>query len=580
MLFVLRYKSKDSVLFYHYQSTNPCDFLNVFLGIDPHGNFIFGNSLYPMHFQGIPFEDTGFFSGLIEGYLDQRDDLVPFYGRFPSLEAFKGQIADKEREFPISHRVRVSEVLSQQYAELKASDATLEHIESLKDSKTFTVVTGHQLNLFTGPLYFAYKILCAVKLAAELTEAYPDCRFVPVYWMATEDHDFEEINHFNFRGKNIHWNREAEGGVGRMDLKGLEAVYETFSADLGPGKRADALRELFKNAYLEQNDLAAATRYLANELFGAFGLVIIDGDEPGLKELLIPHIEKDVFDNLGYRSVSKSIDKLQELPGDYHIQVNPREINYFYLLDGLRNRLVAHEDGFGVVDSDLFFTEKALKKELREHPERFSPNVITRPLYQEVILPNLCYIGGGGELAYWLELKAYFEASEVGFPILLLRNSALLMTRKQQAKLEKLQLDITDLFLDSDRLIEKRVREISEISIDFTPQREHLKKQFKDLYSLAGKTDKSFLGAVKAQEVKQLNGLDRLEKRLLKAQKRKLKDSVSRVRDLQDSLFPGGSLQERSRNFSEFYLDMGPSLFENLLGGFSPLDMEFLVCTP
>jgi uncharacterized protein YllA (UPF0747 family) len=197
-----------------------------------------------------------------------------------------------------------------------------------------------------------------------------------------------------------------------------------------------------------------------------------------------------------------------------------------------------------------------------------------------VILPNLCYIGGGGELAYWLELKAYFEASKVVFPMLLLRNSALLMTRKQQVKLEKLQLDIKDLFLDSDRLIEKRVREISEISIDFTPQREHLKKQFEDLYHLAGKTDKSFLGAVKAQEVKQLNGLDRLEKRLLKAQKRKLKDAVSRVRDLQDALFPGGSLQERSRNFSEFYLDMGPSLFENLLEGFSPLDMEFSVCTP
>ncbi|MGB5508520.1 bacillithiol biosynthesis cysteine-adding enzyme BshC [Robiginitalea sp.] len=567
------------MLFYHHQSHNPPYFLNVFLGIDPFGNFIFGDSFQPMHAQGIPFSDTGFFSGLIEGYLDRREDLKPFYGRFPSLEAFQEQIADKQREFPQSHRIRVSEVLSQQYAALKASDATLEHIEALKDSRTFTVVTGHQLNLFTGPLYFAYKILCAVKLAAELSEAYPDCHFVPVYWMATEDHDFEEINHFNFRGKNIRWNREAIGGVGRMDLEGLEAVYETFSADLGPGKRADALRDLFKNAYLKQNNLAAATRYLANELFGALGLVIIDGDEPRLKELLTPHIEKDIFDNLGYRSVGKSIDKLRELPGDYHIQVTPREINYFYLLDGLRSRLVAREDGFGVVDSDLHFSEEVLKSELRAHPERFSPNVITRPLYQEVILPNLCYIGGGGELAYWLELKDYFDTSGVVFPMLLLRNSALLMTGKQRDKLEKLQLDIKDLFLDSDRLIEKKVREISEISIDFTPQREHLVKQFQSLYDLAGKTDKSFLGAVKAQEVKQLSGLDRLEKRLLRAQKRKLEDSVSRVRDLQDALFPGGSLQERSRNFSEFYLDMGPALFEELLEGFRPLEMEFSVYT-
>ena len=553
--------------------------LNVFLGIDPFGNFIFEDSLQPMHFQGIPFEDTGFFSGLIEDYLGQRDELKPFYGRFPSLEAFKGQIADKQREFPKSHRIRVSEILSQQYAALKVTDQTRENIEALKDSKTFTVVTGHQLNLFTGPLYFAYKILCAVKLAAELSEAYPDCRFVPVYWMATEDHDFEEINHFNFRGKNIHWNREASGGVGRMDLEGLEAVYETFSADLGPGKRADTLRDLFKNAYLKQSNLAAATRYLANELFGALGLVIIDADEPRLKALFTPHIEKDVFDNLGYQTVGKSIDRLEGLSRDYHIQVSPREINYFYLLDGMRSRLVAREEGFGVVDSQLHFSEGELRSELREHPERFSPNVITRPLYQEVILPNLCYIGGGGELAYWLELKDYFDASKVVFPILLLRNSALLITDKQRAKLEKLEVDVKDLFMDPERLIEKRVRAISEIPIDFSSQREHLKKQFQGLYDLAGKTDKSFLGAVKAQEVKQLNGLDRLEKRLLRAQKRKLTDTVSRVRDLQDSLFPGGSLQERSRNFSEFYLDKGPALFEDLLQGFSPLDMEFSVCT-
>lgn len=532
-----------------------------------------------MHSQGIPFQDTGFFSSLIEDYLDQRDDLRPFYGRFPSLPAFEAQIAEKERAFPKAHRSVVSDVLSEQYAALDTSEKTLEHIEALKDSKTFTVVTGHQLNLFTGPLYFVYKILSAVKLSAQLKATYPNCHFIPVYWMASEDHDFEEINHFNFRGKEVRWNRNAGGGVGRMDLEGLEAVFKTFSADLGPGKRADALRELFRNAYLNHTNLAAATRYLANALFGHLGLVIIDADETRLKALFRPHIENDLFKNLGYTAVGKSIDRLNALSGNYRIQVSPREINLFYLTEGLRGRLVADKDGFGVVDTEIRFSVAELKKELQDHPERFSPNVTTRPLYQEAILPNLCYIGGGGELAYWLELKEFFDASQVTFPILLLRNSALLMVEKQEKKLGKLKLTVRDLFLDQDRLVEKRVREISEVSIDFSPQRKHLIAQFKGLYDLAEKTDKSFLGAVKAQEVKQLKGLDRLEKRLLKAQKRKLKDEVSRVRDLQDALFPGGNLQERSRNFSEFYLEMGPELFQELLEDFEPLDQEFSIFT-
>jgi uncharacterized protein YllA (UPF0747 family) len=178
-----------------------------------------------------------------------------------------------------------------------------------------------------------------------------------------------------------------------------------------------------------------------------------------------------------------------------------------------------------------------------------------------------------------LELKEYFDNSRVVFPILLLRNSALLIAEKQREKLEKLALRIKDLFLAPDQLIEKRVREISEIPIDFSSQREHLKKQFEGLFELAEKTDKSFLGAVKAQQVKQLNGLDLLEKRLVKAQKRKLSNDVSRVRALQDTLFPGGSLQERSRNFSEFYLERGPVLFDDLFENFEPLELEFSVYT-
>lgn len=212
-------------------------------------------------------------------------------------------------------------------------------------------------------------------------------------------------------------------------------------------------------------------------------------------------------------------------------------------------------------------------------PECFSPNVIMRPLFQEVILPNLCYIGGGGEMAYWFQLKENFEAQDVIFPILLLRNSVLIRSEKQHKKQQKLNVSDTELFLNREPFINKRVRQISNIDIDFSEQIQHLENQFKDLYDLANKTDKSFLGAVSAQEKKQIKGLKHLEKRLLKAQKKKLVDEVQRATDLQAQLFPNNSLQERTTNFSELYLEFGDRLIPELIQSLKPLQLEFTILT-
>ena len=202
-----------------------------------------------------------------------------------------------------------------------------------------------------------------------------------------------------------------------------------------------------------------------------------------------------------------------------------------------------------------------------------------RPLYQEVILPNLCYIGGGGEMIYWLQLKSNFEAHNLTFPMLLLRNSALVKSGKQASKLANLNILDKDLFLDRNSFINKKVRKISNIDIDFSEQVEHLESQFEHMFELAEQTDKSFIGAVKAQEVKQLKGLKNLEKRLLQAQKKKLADQISRCTELQEQLFPNQSLQERNTNFSELYLEYGDQLIPELLEALEPLKGEFLILT-
>ncbi len=523
----------------------------------------------------ISFKETGYFSKLICDYLDEDSSLKDLYNRYPNIENFKGQIKEKKESYKKETRAVLVEALKSQYNLVDTSSKTLENIELLSKGTTFTITTGHQLNLFTGPLYFLYKIISTINLSEQLKETHPEYDFVPIYWMASEDHDFEEINYFNLNGKKLRWNRNASGAVGELDLKGLEAVSDLFSQELGLGANADKLRALFKNAYLKHDNLAKATLYLANELFSQYGLVIIDANKKSLKRLFIPFVKEDLINETAFKTVNETNKILENISDDYKIQVNPREINLFYITNNLRERIVFLDHKYSVLNTEISWTKEALLEEVDNYPERFSPNVILRPLYQEVILPNLCYIGGGGELAYWFQLKQNFEANKIPFPILLLRNSVLIKTKQQADKLQKLTVSNEDLFLKRDAFINKKVRQISNIDIDFSNQISHLKDQFKVLYKLAEKTDQSFIGAVAAQERKQIKGLEYLEKRLLTAQKRKLKDHVVRITELQSELFPNQSLQERNINFSQLYLEHGDQLISVLKDELEPLKKDF-----
>lgn len=523
----------------------------------------------------ISFRDTNYFSSLICDYLDQKEQIKPFYNRYPKLENFKSQIEEKQSSFQKSTRTVLVNSLKTQYQKLELSNLTRQNIEFLHHENTFTITTGHQLNLFAGPLYFLYKIISVINLTNELKAAYPEVNFVPVYWMATEDHDFDEINYFNFKGKKVQWSRQASGAVGRLNTEDLDKVLDVFTANLGFGANANRIKELFKCAYLDHKNLADATRFLANELFGTYGLVIVDADDRDLKSLFAPYVKKELTEQTSFTKVSETNEKINSL--GFNVQVNPREINLFYLKEDLRERIVEQNGTYFVNDTDISFTKSELLAELEKHPERFSPNVIMRPLYQEVILPNLCYIGGGGELAYWFQLKSYFKAVNVPFPMLLLRNSVLVKTAKQSEKLKKLGVSINELFLNQEELVNQQVKKLSKIDIDFSAQIEHLQNQFKALYQLAKETDKSFLGAVAAQEKKQLKGLTHLEKRLLRAQKRKLNEQISRITEIQNQLFPGQSLQERNLNFSELYLEYGGQLIQQLMLNLQPLKGEFLI---
>ena len=373
----------------------------------------------------ITFQNSGYFSKLMIDYLNQEPKLRSLYHRFPLLENFEEQIAEKKQHYTQETRDILQQAVAQQHASLNISKLTAANIRALSAADTFTVTTGHQLNLFTGPLYFLYKIISTIKLAEQLQQRYPAQHFVPIYWLATEDHDFEEINHFLFGDKIIHWEKDAKGPVGRLSTEGLDKVCEAFQTQLGVGIHATYLKELFHTAYIQHKTLTEATKYIANALFGEYGLVLVDGDDKALKQLFIPAIKEELLHQSAIKAVEESFPILQ----DYTIQVTPREINLFYIDTNLRERIILEGELYRVNHTEIQWTREELLATVEQSTEHFSPNVILRPLYQEIILPNLSYIGGGGELAYWLELKEVFALHQVPFPMLLLRNSVLISTK-------------------------------------------------------------------------------------------------------------------------------------------------------
>lgn len=526
-----------------------------------------------MQINQIPFTETGMLNSLMQAYVSGDKNARPFYNRFPTLQNSLEQISEKEKT-NTDRKVLVSSLYSQYTTlkEFKHQEVVEKNINALQASNTFTVTTGHQLCLFTGPLYFIYKIANAINMAQSLQEAYSDYKFVPVFWMASEDHDFEEINHIQFKGHKIAWHRDMGGAVGRMEVQSCSNALDALNLHLPEGKRATQLMELFKTAY-SHNTLAEATRYLVNALFGEYGVVVLDGDDAHLKSLVVPHFRKELLEGLGETYVSKTIEALEKL--DYKIQVNPRDVNLFYLKENYRERITRTESGFATADGQYHFSQEEILTELEMSPERFSPNVILRPLYQEVILPNLAYIGGGGELAYWLEMKTMFEAFEVPFPMLRLRNSVGIAPKAISRKIKKLEFEPKELFKDYHELSTILVKRNCDIDEQFEEARDAWNVALNEWNVFTEDFDPSLTPTVEAERAKISKGLMRLEKKVIRNKKRHELDKLRMLQEVKNELFPGKGLQERKDNFSKMYLALGDAFVPQVLESTEPFANEF-----
>lgn len=507
----------------------------------------------------ISFQDIESIPQLVKDFLNQK--IEGFEENTFSFNNFKKQIHVKQNSFTQEQREVLSNVFKQQLSALTLSSKQKENIENLKQPDTFTITTGHQLNLFSGPAFFVYKILQTVKTCTDLKQSFPDFNFVPVYWMASEDHDFAEINHFKTENNYYEINEKSGGPVGRIKISDTFFISE-FEKEFKDFIFGTELILMIKEAYKIGNTLTEAIKTLVNRLFSEFGLLILDGDSKELKNQI-----KDIFkDELLHFSLYKtSKEKVNFLTEKYgKVQVNPREINLFYLSE-TRDRIEFDGQKYIVVDKNIQFTKEEILNELENFPEKFSPNALMRPVFQEKVLPNLAYIGGNAEIMYWLELKDYFTKINIPFPILIPRNSMLFLKEKTLGKIEKLNLKIEDFFKSFTTISNSKILDNNEILKLLDEKEGLLMNNFSELKSIAETTEKSFGNMVEAEEVRQLKSFKRMKKRLLHAEKIKQSELLERLENLFLNVHPSKNWQERVYNFSVFFADYGYSWLETCL---------------
>ncbi|WP_181305147.1 bacillithiol biosynthesis cysteine-adding enzyme BshC [Rufibacter sp. XAAS-G3-1] len=509
----------------------------------------------------IDYSATGAFSALVLDYLRKDARLQPFYAHFPEISAFSTLI--KERNFPVEQRQILAEELHRQYQGVAMPEAVQANISALAEGQTFTITTGHQLNLFTGPLYFIYKLVTAINTARALQKAYPDQKFVPVYWMATEDHDFAEVNHFTLFGKKYAWESDAKGAVGRFSTDGLNELLDEMPESY----------PLFEQAYTESTTLAEAMRHIVNGLFGEYGVVCVDGDTPALKRAFSSVAQRELTEQVGFSAVTKTNAALEK---HYKPQVMVREINLFYLDTNLRERIVREGSQYQVLNTGLVFTQEQILQLAQDQPERFSPNVVLRPLYQELVLPNLAYIGGGAEVAYWFQLKGLFEVFGVPYPAVMLRNSALYITKANAQRLEKLGFTVTEMFKELPDLKKRLAELLNQQEVNLEQQRTALEAVFRQAEDIARAIDPTLVKAVGAEAQKAQNSLQMLEKKLTKAVENKNDTAYNQLANLKEKLFPAGVLQERVDNLLTYQTN-NPGFIQELVDAFEPFAYRFTV---
>lgn len=516
----------------------------------------------------VDWNTSGLFPPLVKAFLEKSTIPDSFHAGGPHLESIQAKLDFRKQQFPVESRKVLTKVLVEQYLNsgITPENKLKENIEKLNLTNSFTVCSGHQPVLGGGPVFCFYKAVQTILLARHLSEHFPDSNFLPVFWMAAEDHDEVELNHFYYRGRKV----DGAPATIKIPFGRREFNLQGFLNQSFPELDALGLERLHKlKTTLEGSENnAAAFRRLLHLLLGAHGLIVLDGDHAELKKSFIPVFVQELEHRESRNLVDKKTIELENLGFDSSLK--PRDINFFYMGREGRMGLLPEADGkvkAGSKTGDLEFWVSAIKN----IPENFSPNVVLRPVYQESVLPNLAYIGGGGEISYWLQLKDVFNSFGTSFPVLVPRNSVTILNRASDEIIKSLNLNFPALAMDKANALKPPPTDGPDFFAGpFLGVRHIFDNLAKEVSASVDPTlGPSILAAGKRMEEE----LEKLKKKTERSWKERHGNLERKSNKVGEFLFPKGNLQERMLGVLELYLDGKTEfVFRDLEDHFQPFN--------
>lgn len=462
------------------------------------------------------------------------------------------------------HRQVLIDLVHEQYQKIVLPHILDKNIRLLSKQDTYCIVTAHQPLLFGGTGYFLYKALTVIALADWANKQIPEANFVPVFVLGSEDHDFEEVRNTAIYHEELIWESEAGGATGRMGLGNIPELIPRVIELLKGHPYADDIENILYKSYNGATRFGQGTFLFLHHLLGELGLIVLDPDHAIAKRTFLPIIEKELTTQFSKSAVDIISSQMEER--GLKVQAKGRALNLFYLQENSRTRIdKIVPDLFRTVDNNLSWTQAEILAEAHKFPERFSPNVILRPLYQQTLLPCCLFVGGGGELAYWMELGAVFKAADVVYPLVRRRDSVWILDHIAGQKMHKFGLSVMDLMRDQEEVIKSYVIRHSHDVPEFDAEINHIQTELNSLIKKASSIDEG-LGrtceAVATAIHKQLEGLLQKRTKMLMS---KAEQDVQQMRNMFSRLFPQGGLQERKVNFLPFLAQFGPEMFQTIL---------------
>ena len=498
-------------------------------------------------------------------FLDYLRDPTALREFYPFAVRFHHELPTRAPEVLAAHqtdRGALCDALQDMNAAWGAGEGTLKNIQLLRDADCLAVVSGQQAGLFSGPLYTIYKALSAVKLAGCLTQR--QTKAVPVFWIATEDHDFPEVAKAEFIGRDCKLaavempaalHREGQP-VGRVVIdNSIDAVLAQLLELLPGSEFTPDLEAVLRDTWRPGRSYGEAFARMMTSLLGKHGLVLLDPLDPRLKALAAPLYAKAA---LRAHDIATAIEARSQrlIEAGYHAQVTASENSFpLFLHDdsGARYALIRSSDGkYTTKQSDKAYSAEELSKLALAQPEKFSPNVTLRAVVQDFLLPTIAYYGGAAEIAYFAQTGEVYRLLERPITPILPRSSLTMIERHTGRVLERYGLGLVDLFAGTESVLKRVVEEHlgADTAQLFAKTEGSVNSELDELREKLRSVDPTLADALETGRRKINYQLEGLRTRFYRAQMARDEAVQRQLERAFDQLFPHKELQERHINIT------------------------------